>query len=109
MSNPVQELIYTVVPQNLALNSTTIPVSILVSPRLQGAATLNSFNDLLHWTKRLKDNGLTFTITAGGQSFTAHIDTTLLQPDLWEALFNSRTVVDGYVFDDHTDRSVLSY
>lgn len=109
MANPNQTLMFTAMVRGIAIDKPTLPVSVLVSPRLAGAPTLDGFADWLHWTKRLKDNGLKVTFQANGHSHSATIDTAPLRPELWEAIFDRKTHVDDYVFDDYSERLVVSY
>lgn len=109
MASPTQTIMFTAMPRAVVLDSPTLPISVLVSPRLAGAATLSSFPDWLLWTERLKTNGLKITVSAGASTVTVPIDTAPLQPKLWAAIFDPSTRVDDYVFDDYTQRLVLSY
>jgi Subtilase family len=104
-----QSILLTVVPRALSVVSDTLPVSVVVSPRLTGAPTLDAFPDWLTWTERLRDSGLDFTIAANGHAIDASIDIAPLRPDLWAALFADDTQVDEYVFPDYSDRTVISY
>jgi hypothetical protein len=109
MASPTQTIMFTAMPRAIGIDPPTLPVAVLVSPRLTGAPTLTSFPDWLDWTGQLKRNGLKVTFTAGGQTHTEAIDTNPLQPALWSAIFDKATRVDDYVFDDYSQRLVLSY
>jgi len=109
MAHPTQTLLFTAMPRALTIDPRTLPVSVLVSPRLAGARTLGSFPDWLRWTDRLKTDGFEVTFKAGNRKHTVPIDTEPLQPALWEAIFDRDTHVDDFVFADYTDRLVLSY
>lgn len=104
-----QTVIFTVVPRGLNIDAQSMPVSVLVSPRLSGAGRLGSFPDWLAWTARLKDRGLTLTFRCAGQSFDAPIGTDILRPELWEQLFNQETLVRSHKFDDYTERGIISF
>jgi hypothetical protein len=104
-----QTILYTVMPRGVTLDPDPLPLSVLVSPRLTGAATLASFDDWLNWTELLKSKGLSLTIRGGGQAYTSEIDTTVLRPDLWRAIFDDKTYVEDFVFEDLSDRVVISY
>jgi hypothetical protein len=109
MASPAQTILFTAMARGIAIDKPTLPVSVLVSPRLAGAPTLDAFPDWLHWTKHLKDSGLKVTFAANGHSHTATIDTTPLRPELWDAIFDRNTHVADYAFDDYGERMVVSY
>jgi len=109
MASPTQTIMFTAMPRALSIDPATLPVSVLVSPRLAGAPTLDSFPDWLDWTQHLKTSGLKVTFAAGGQTHTVPVDTGPLQPALWKAIFDKDTHVDDYAFDDYSQRLVLSY
>jgi hypothetical protein len=50
-------ILFTVMPRGITAGD-TMPVSVFVSPRLQGAKRLDKFRDWLHWTSQLKDSAL---------------------------------------------------
>lgn len=104
-----QTAIFTVIPRGLSAAGDTMPVSVLVSPRLRGEDRLGAFPDWLAWTRRLKDEGLTLTLGCNGGSFAASIDTEILRPELWEQLFNEETLVRSHQFDDYSERGIISY
>jgi len=101
-------VLFTVMPRGISLNGGSLPVSVLVSPRLTGADRLGAFPDWLNWTTTLKD-GLTLTFRSGAQTATAKIDTKPLQPDLWRALFTRDTFVRPRAFDDYSQHGIVSY
>src|SRR5689334_855465 len=103
---PSQLMIFTAVPRSLSVNPAMLPVSVMVSPRLQGADTLGAFPDWLAWTSRRKQDGLRITFECQGATHTAGISRTILRPDLWEALFDEDTLVRPYQFDDYSDRFI---
>ena len=88
-----QLIIFTAVPQNLVFDPDTIKVSVLVSPRLSGDDILGAYSDWLNWTQRRLDSGLRLTFECGGNTLDVDADTSGLRPDLWQALFNARTLV----------------
>lgn len=104
-----QTIILTVMPRGMSVNSPTLPVSVLVSPRLVGSDRLGDFPDWLNWTQNLKNNGLAITLRCGAHSRTVKIDPAPLRPDLWAAMFNSETYVRSYAFNDYTERAIFSY
>lgn len=106
---PSQTVLISAMPRALSIVGDTLPVSVLVSPRLSGSRTLEAFPDWMHWTQRLKDNGFALTVTVNGKAIPVRIDTAPLRPDLWAALFSADTLVNDYEFDDYGDRTVISY
>lgn len=104
-----QLIIFTAVPQNLVFDPDTIRVSVLVSPRLSGDDHLGPYGDWLNWTQRRLDRGLKLTFECGASTLDVAADTSGLRADLWQALFNPRTLVNPYEFDDYSDRFVSSY
>jgi hypothetical protein len=104
-----QLMIFTAVPQNLVFDPGTIKVSVLVSPRLSGDDHLGGYADWLNWTQRRLDNGLKLTFECGGNTLDVAAGTNSLRPDLWQALFNPRTLVNPYEFDDYSGRFISSY
>ncbi len=104
-----QSLLFTVFPRAISVVQDTLPVSVVVSPRLAGARTLGRFPDWLNWTRQLREKGLLLRLDAQGKTLEAPIDAAPLRPDLWAALFHENTQVDDHVFADYSDRTVLSY
>jgi phosphatidylserine/phosphatidylglycerophosphate/cardiolipin synthase-like enzyme len=83
-------------------------LSVVVLPRLSGAATLADFPNMLGWTQRLVDSGPTIDIDVAGQPWSATVETGHLRPDLWEALFQPELPVEEFVLEDHRGWSVRS-
>ena len=48
-----QTVLFTVMPRGISLNGATLPVSVVVSPRLGGADRLDAFPDFVDWTQKL--------------------------------------------------------
>src|SRR5215471_2971959 len=90
-----QTLTFVVLPNGPAAAG-KLRVSVYLTPRLSGAAKLQSFPDVLHWTERIKAHGLKFTFASGPQSATAAVDRSVLRPDIWEAIFRPSTFVEKY-------------
>src|SRR5215211_3694637 len=84
-----QTVLFTVMPRGISLNGATLPVSVVVSPRLGGADRLDGFPDFLDWTQKLATSGVQLTFRCGTRTATAAIDTAILQPRLWRALFGA--------------------
>ena len=104
-----QTVVLTVVPRGLNIDPKTMPVSVVVSPRLLGDDHLGAFPDWLKWTRRLKEKGLTLTFRCAGKTLNAKIDTKALRPELWEELFNEHTLVRSHQFNDYTQRGIISF
>jgi hypothetical protein len=104
-----QTVLFTVMPRGISVNPETLPVSVLVSPRLVGANNLGAFPDWVAWTSRLKELGLVLTFGSGARHTDVHIDTAVLQPELWSALFNRDTLVRSRTFDDYSKHGIISF
>ncbi|MBK6890752.1 MAG: hypothetical protein IPI59_01250 [Sphingobacteriales bacterium] len=102
-------ILFTIIPRGITTNSSTLPVSITVTPRLFDGKYLGKFPDWLNWAQHIKQNGLSFVIKAQNEYFEAQVNTEPLQPELWEKLFNAHTPVTPYEFQDYSDRNVYSY
>src|SRR5437899_9107918 len=95
-----QTFLFTVTPRGIVVNADPLPVSVVVSPRLEGADNLGAFEDWPTWTRHLKDSGLTLEFSIGQRTFSAAINPDPLRPELWEQLFNRDTLVRSHTFDD---------
>lgn len=84
-------------------------LSVYVTPRLTGAPTLGDFPDLLAWTKRIVDHGLTFTLSCGGKTADVGATRSVLRPDLWAELFKPDTFVEDPTPPDFHNRLFVSY
>ena len=84
-------------------------VSVYLSPRLAGAATLASFSDWLDWTGLVKDHGLSVSLQCGANTATVPVDTDSLRPDIWQAIFTSEVIVNPYPQPQYSRRLVVSY
>src|SRR5262245_32382863 len=104
-----QLVIVTAVPRSLTLNPRALPVSIVVSPRLQGADRLGAFPDWLRWTRRCHDRGVRVTFEYRGHTHTVAAPVAQLRPDLWKALFDEATLVRSHEFSDYSERFVSTY
>jgi hypothetical protein len=107
-----QTILFTVMPRSMSVNPETMPVSVYVSPRLTGdeeRGRLGEFPDWLTWTRWLKESGLHLTFRCNGAEFSAPVPTDILQPKLWEAMFNKRTLVRSHTFDDYSEHEMVSY
>ena len=104
-----QSILFTIIPRGIAINTDTLPVSIIVSPRLSDGTLLYQFPDWLNWTERVQRNGLALTIQCKNDARAFKIPVEQLRPDLWQAIFKENTRVNPFVFQDFTDRGVYSY
>jgi hypothetical protein len=105
-----QTILFTVMPRGISLNSATKPVSIFVSPRLDGADKLGAFPDWLNWTRHLRDDGLELELHCGTNTQVFSVNGAGLRPDLWEQLFNAETYVRSHAsFDDYSERGLISF
>lgn len=104
-----QRILFTVTPRGVSLGAGTLPLSIVVSPRLYGDTTLGAFPDWETWTQRVRDQGLELELVCGADTHTVAVPPGSLRPDLWAALFDAQTLVRSHVFDDYSGRAVLSY
>lgn len=103
-------VVFTPVPTaSITSNASTVPVSVLVSPRLSGSELLGDYDDWLYWTKRLLSFGLTITFECQGRTLDLALPLAQLQPKLWDATFNEETLVRPFAFNDYSHRRVLSY
>ena len=105
-----QTILFTVMPRGISLDSATKPVSLFVTPRLDGADKLGVFPDWLNWTRHLRDDGLDLELRCGANKRTFSINRSGLRPDLWEQLFNAETYVRSHAsFDDYSMRGLISF
>lgn len=107
--SPEQTVLFTIMPRGITLEVGPSPVSVIVSPRLSGDKRLGSFPDWLKWTHMLRERGLTLTIRCGANTHRAAIDPEVLQPKLWDQLFNEDTFVRPFEYPDYAERGMLSY
>jgi hypothetical protein len=108
-----QRIVWTCLPNGLDAGQRRL--SILVSPRAEpdGVATLNDFQDLLHW----REKQLTFQLEfesepAGPGGATATVAApaaTGAEQALWAAVFEQNMVVKGRIFDGYPGVKVLSF
>ncbi|MGE3106993.1 MAG: hypothetical protein AB7G11_04145 [Phycisphaerales bacterium] len=104
-----QTVLFTVMLRAISVNRDAIPVSVFVSPRLGGANRLGSFPDWVSWTATLREAGLRLTFGNGPRTADVPIDTAVLRPDLWRALFNEDTLVRSHQFSDYSNHGIISY
>lgn len=91
------------------VNADTVPVSVLVSPRLSGSTKRGDYGDWLHWTERVRTFGLAVTFECQGQTLEVALPVEQLRPDLWDATFAEDTLVRPFVFPDPATTRVQSW
>ncbi len=103
-----QTLTLVVLPNGLSSKG-ALRLSVFLTPRLHGAAELQSFPDILNWTAQVKTHGLKFKLSNGTRSAVASVSTQSLRPDIWSAIFTPKTLVEPYVLPDFEKRLFVSY
>jgi len=96
-------------PHGVDERSNTALLSLLVVPRLQGAATLGAFPNLRNWPATLQRGPVEVTLSWAGARITVGVPTKQLQRHLWSAILPETAPVVDYTFDDHSGRLVVSY
>jgi hypothetical protein len=104
-----QTILFTVMPRGISVDADSLPISVFVSPRLEGAKRLDAFPDWLRWTRRLKQRGLDLELQCGTRKLTRSIDRGPLRPALWEELFKEDTLVRSRIVEDYSERGIISY
>ena len=105
-----QTILFTLMPRGVSLDGASKPVSVFVSPRLNGAGHLGAFPDWLNWTQHLRDDGLALELQCGANKQLLPIKGDGLRPDLWQQLFKAETYVRSYKsFDDYSQRGLISF
>ena len=107
--SPQQTVLFTIIPRGITTEVGPSPVSVIVSPRLIGDKRLGSFPDWVTWTTMLRERGLTLTIRCGAETTRVAIDREILQPKLWQQLFNEDTFVRPFAYPDYAERGMLTY
>ncbi|HVG26419.1 MAG TPA: hypothetical protein VM865_02345, partial [Acidobacteriaceae bacterium] len=103
-----QTVLFTALPR-MSQNPGTLPISVYVSPRLMGESHLGAFPDWVNWTGLLKERGLVLTFRNGTRTADIEVDTAVLVPRLWSALFNRETLVRSRTFDDYSTHGIISF
>jgi hypothetical protein len=103
-----QTLMFTLLPNGITSNR-TLRLSIYLSPRLEGSATLAAFQDFLNWPALIQAHGLAFDIVCGTNVTTVSAETSALHPDIWQEIFRSDTYVAPFRMPDYDKRLVISY
>ena len=103
-----QTFTFVVLPNGTA-TSKALRLSIYFTPRLGGAAELQSFPDILTWTSQVRNHGLRFRLTDGTHSTTVGVNPSVLRPDIWSAIFTAKTLVQRFANPAFDQRLLVSY
>jgi hypothetical protein len=103
-----QTFIFVTLPNGLGANN-TLNLSLYLTPRLDSGATLAAFPDMLTWPQAIQTHGMKFQIACGTKNVTVSADTSVLRPDIWQAIFAPDTFVDAYKFPDYASGLFVSY
>lgn len=103
-----QTFIFVALPNGLGAGN-KLKLSLYLTPRLTGGATLADFPDILNWTQSIQAHGLQFQLACGTRKATVAADKTPLRPDVWQALFGPDTFVEPYQFPDFSGSLIVSY
>jgi len=107
-----QTVIWTVLPNGIS-DGGTRKLSVLVSPRLKGGLTLDSFPDFRDWYAKQVSFTLRFEPLAGGTAATTTVSAPPSPEErkpLWTALFSGQTTVKSYGFSDYSKiKTINSY
>src|SRR5215203_2743030 len=108
----VQRIVFTCLP-NDSHGRRRASLSVHVAPRLDrgGRVPLSMFRDFENWPATLLkniDGGRGFDVLVDNRQVRAELDRTLLDPDLWEALFR-RAEVGQFAFKDLSTRDLRSF
>ena len=104
-----QTVLFTVMPRGLSINGATLPVSVVVSPRLLGSDSLGAYPDWLDWTQKVK-GGFQFTFKCGTQTAQRRDRHFAASPrSLAARCFNASTFVRSRKFDDYSSHGVMSF
>jgi hypothetical protein len=110
-----QTIIWTALPQGFV--GDRLRITVFVTPRLESpdatraGATLADFPTFVHWAETIK--GVNFKVEFEGFSPVKDEQVTRVMPApptaFWDSLFNERTFVRPYAFDDLSGRNFISY
>jgi len=103
-----QTFIFVALPNGLGTGG-NLRLSIYLAPRLENGATLAAFPDMLTWPQSIQAHGLKFQITCGTKNTTVSADTSVLRPDVWQAIFAPDTFVEAYKIPDYASGLFVSY
>jgi hypothetical protein len=103
-----QTFIFAALPNGLG-TSGKLKLSVYLAPRLDSGATLAAFPDMLTWPQTIQAHGLQFQIACGTKNVTVSVDTSVLRPDIWQAIFAPDTYVEAYTIPDFASGLFVSY
>jgi len=103
-----QTLIFVALPNGPG-DKGQLKLSLYLTPRLQGGATLAAFPDFLDWTQQVQTHGLKFRIACGAKNHTVSSDPKALHPELWKAIFAPDTFVEAYTLPPFDQQLIVSY
>jgi hypothetical protein len=103
-----ETFIFVALPNGLAANN-KLKLSVYLTPRLDHGATLAAFPDMLSWPQSIKAHGLKFEVACGAKHAAVSVDTSVLRPDIWQAIFAPDTFVEAYKFPDYASGLFVSY
>ena len=103
-----QTLVFTVVPNGVTPQK-TLRVSLYLTPRLDGGATLAAFKDFLDWPGNIQKNGLKFTLACGAKTATVAASRAVLRPDVWQSIFTPSTYVAPVPVSAFSNQLIVSY
>jgi hypothetical protein len=102
-----QTLIFVPLPNGIVNGK--LAMSVYLSPRLTGGATLAAFPDILDWPQLIQQHGLTFELTSGTQTAQVAANPAVLRPDIWNSIFAPTTFVEAPSIPDYDQRIIISY
>lgn len=103
-----QTFIFVALPNGLGASG-KLKLSVYLAPRLDDGGTLAAFPDMLSWPQLIKAHGLQFQIACGTKNVTVSADTSVLRPDVWQAIFAPDTFVEAYQIPDLASGLFVSY
>ncbi|MGA8938581.1 MAG: hypothetical protein WB439_05385 [Acidobacteriaceae bacterium] len=103
-----QILTFVALPNGLTAKG-KLRVSVYLTPRLQGAATLDKFPDMLYWAARIKKRGMKLTLASGANTATVAVNPAVLRPDVWNSIFKAKTFVEKYQVPPLDKNLLVSY
>ncbi|HSY34590.1 MAG TPA: hypothetical protein VK814_02455 [Acidobacteriaceae bacterium] len=103
-----QTFIFVALPNGLGASG-KLKLSVYLAPRLDDGGTLAAFPDMLAWPQLIQAHGLQFQIACGAKNATVAVDTSVLRPDVWQAIFAPDTFVEAYQIPDFTSGLFVSY
>ncbi len=103
-----QTFVFIVLPNGVTAGK-TLRLSLYLTPRLDGGATLNAFPDVLQWPQLIQTSGLNFELRCAGKTITVAADRAVLRPDIWQQIFKKTTYVEPFKIPDFDQRLIVSY